>query len=128
MTSEQHLYYTRDHEWLKKKSSNEFLLGITDHAQEALGELVFIELPSIGKDIVKGDACVVVESVKAASDVYSPISGKVTEINNLLEQSPEIVNSDPESKGWLCVISSEQPELDGLMNENEYQQFLATTD
>ena len=128
MISQQQIYYTKDHELLRMKSPKEFLLGITDHAQEALGELVFIELPSIGKDIVKGDACVVVESVKAASDVYSPISGKVTEINNLLEQSPEIVNSDPESKGWLCVISSEQPELDGLMNENEYQQFLATTD
>lgn len=128
MTENDHVYYTKDHEWLKKREHNEFLLGVTDHAQEALGELVFVDLPSVGDNVARGDACVVVESVKAASDVYSPISGKIIEINDQLDGEPGLVNVDPEDRGWLCIVHAEAVELDDLMSKDQYKEFLATLD
>ncbi|NDH49469.1 MAG: glycine cleavage system protein H, partial [Proteobacteria bacterium] len=95
---------------------------------DALGELVFVDFPAINAEFSKGDAFIVVESVKAASDVYSPISGTVIEINDALNSNPSMVNSDPQGDGWLCIIQSENADMSGLMNEAEYKSLLETLD
>lgn len=126
--SEEIILYTKDHEWIKKTGDQSFMVGITEHAQDALGELVFVDFPVINAEFSKGDAFIVVESVKAASDVYSPISGTVIEINDALNSNPSMVNSDPQGDGWLCIIQSENADMSGLMNEAEYQSLLETLD
>lgn len=98
------LRYTHSHEWVEDQGDGTVTLGITDHAQEALGDLVFVELPEPGQAFEGGDACAVVESVKAASDVYVPVSGSVVEINEELSDHPEYVNEDPYGKGWLIRL------------------------
>lgn len=121
------LKYTRDHEWARLEDDGLVTLGITDHAQQALGELVFVELPEIDQQLTPGDACAVVESVKAASDVYSPFSGTVAEVNDALEAEPERVNGKPYEEGWLLKIRpGAAGELEEMMDAEAYEQFLAT--
>jgi glycine cleavage system H protein len=117
-------YFTNDHEWIRVEG-NIATVGITNYAQEQLGDLVFVELPGVGKAITKGGACVVVESVKAASDVYAPVDGAVTEVNDALGANPEIVNSAAESDGWLWKMSlADMSQLDGLMDAAAYAKMV----
>ena len=117
-------YFTNDHEWIRVEG-NIATVGITNYAQEQLGDLVFVELPAVGKAITKGGACVVVESVKAASDVYAPVDGAVTEVNDALGANPEIVNSAAESDGWLWKMSlADMGQLDGLMDAAAYAKMV----
>ncbi|MFN3552266.1 MAG: glycine cleavage system protein GcvH [Novosphingobium meiothermophilum] len=118
-------YYTKDHEWIAVEG-NEATVGITDYAQGQLGDITFVELPEAGADVGIGDSASVVDSVKAASDVYAPVSGKVTVVNAALEDEPELVNTDPEGEGWLWKMTLADPaELAGLMDEAAYQAFVA---
>jgi glycine cleavage system H protein len=98
------LKYARSHEWLRTLPDGLVEVGISDHAQEALGDLVFVEVPVVGRTLKQGDACAVVESVKAASDVYAPVAGTVVAVNDALAQSPELVNQDPYGKGWIMRL------------------------
>ncbi len=120
------LKYTRDHEWVRLDDDGLVTIGITDHAQQALGELVYVELPESEQTLTPGDACAVVESVKAASDVYAPISGEVAEVNAELDAEPERVNSSPYDDGWLVKIRPENAtEIDEMMDAEAYQHFVA---
>jgi glycine cleavage system H protein len=117
------LYYTNEHEWLRKEEDGNITVGITDYAQAALGDLVYIEIQEIGQNIDAGGEMAVVESVKAASDVYSPLSGKITNVNEILANEPQIINLDPYGEGWIaCIFPSD--EINNVMNADEYQQFL----
>tara|TARA_Y100001949_G_scaffold47111_1_gene39007 strand:- start:314 stop:703 length:390 start_codon:yes stop_codon:yes gene_type:complete len=117
------LYYTNEHEWLRKEEDGSITVGITDYAQAALGDLVYVEIPEIGQNIDAGGEMAVVESVKAASDVYSPLSGKITNVNENLANEPQIINLDPYGEGWIaCIFPSD--EINNVMNADEYQQFL----
>jgi glycine cleavage system H protein len=117
--------FTEDHEWIRVDDNNECLVGITDYAQEQLGELVYIELPNEGSEVAQGDDCAIVESVKAAGDVKSPVSGTIVEVNETLADSPETANDDPMGEGWLYRIRlSDETELDSLMDEADYQAYL----
>ena len=117
------LYYTNEHEWLRKEEDGSITVGITDYAQAALGDLVYVEIPEIGQNIDAGGEMAVVESVKAASDVYSPLSGKITNVNENLTNEPQIINLDPYGEGWIaCIFPSD--EINNVMNADEYQQFL----
>ena len=101
-------------------------MGITDHAQEALGDLVFVELPEMRRDVEPGDVCAVVESVKAASDVYTPVAGNIAEVNIALDESPELVNADPYGEGWLFRLTPASPrDLDELLDAEAYRRLLA---
>jgi len=123
------LKYTKDHEWLRDNGDGSVTIGITDHAQEALGDLVFVEVPETGKQLAAGEACAVVESVKAASDVYSPLDGEVTEINVALGDAPESINEDPYGEGWIFKLKLSDPAaLGGLMDGAGYEQFVADED
>lgn len=118
-------YFTEDHEWIELDGEIA-TVGITDYAQSQLGDIVFVEVPEEGKDVAKGDDAAVVESVKAASDVYAPVSGTVVEGNPALEDSPALVNEDPEGDGWFFKMTlSDTSELDGLMNESAYADFVS---
>lgn len=115
------LRYRESHEWVKDNGNGTVDIGISDHAQEALGDMVFIELPEPGMSYEQGEACAVVESVKAASDVYAPVSGEVIEANGALEDSPELVNTDPYGEGWLFRVQMSNPsEIDGLLDAQAY--------
>jgi len=119
------LRYTKSHEWLRQEDDGTVTVGVTDHAQEALGDLVFVELPEVGSTFAAEDACCVVESVKAASDVYMPITGEVVLINDRLEEEPEIINSSPYDDGWLFSIKPENmDDLGELMDSSTYKQEL----
>lgn len=119
-------YFTREHEWIKVDGGTA-TVGITDHAQEALGDIVFTEVPEAGKQLAKGQEAAVVESVKAASDVYSPVSGEVIEGNQAVIDDSSLVNSDPEGEGWFFKIRlSDAGELDGLMDEASYRDWVKT--
>lgn len=119
-------YFTDEHEWIEVDGSSA-TVGITDYAQGQLGDIVFVETPEAGKSLSKGGDAAVVESVKAASDVYAPVSGTVIEGNPALAEDPALVNSDPEGEGWFFKITLEDPsELDGLMDAAAYQAFVAT--
>jgi glycine cleavage system H protein len=121
-------YFTKDHEWIEADGTSA-TVGITDYAQEQLGDLVFVELPESGKELSKGAEAAVVESVKAASEVYAPVSGTVTEGNEQLVESPELVNSDAEGDGWFFRLTLSDPsELDGLMDADAYKTFLSEQD
>ena len=109
MSIPSNLYYTKDHEWLLPEADNLVRVGITDFAQSALGDIVFVELPTVGAVVGEGDVIAEVESTKSVSEVYSPISGKVTAVNGELSGSPELINSDPYGKGWICTIESGDP-------------------
>jgi len=115
------LRYRDSHEWIRAEDEGTVVVGISDHAQEALGDMVFVELPEPGMSYDQAEACAVVESVKAASDIYAPVSGEVVEANGKLEDSPELVNSDPYGEGWLFrMIPSDSSELDGLLDAEAY--------
>ncbi len=115
--------YTEDHEWVKAEGAV-FVIGISAHAAEQLGDVVFVELPEVGKTFAKGDEMAVVESVKAASDVYAPISGEVVEINNAIVDDPSQVNIDPAGASWFVKVKASNPtELDALMDEGAYKDF-----
>ena len=119
-------YFTREHEWIKVDGGTA-TVGITDHAQEALGDIVFTEVPEAGKQLAKGQEAAVVESVKAASDVYSPVTGEVTEGNQAVVDDPSLVNSDPEGGGWFFRINlADAGELDGMMDEAAYRDWVKT--
>ena len=120
------ILYTKEHEWLRIDDSVA-TIGISDHAQEQLGEIVFVDLPDIGKQVNQNDDMAVVESVKAASDVFAPISGEVVEVNELLADEPAKVNESPEKEGWFCKLKIANPgELEDLMDSDAYQTFLET--
>ena len=116
------LKYTKSHEWVRLEDDGTATIGITDHAQGALGDLVFVDPPEIGAELSVGDACAVVESVKAASDVYSPIAGEVIAANEQLADSPELVNQDPYGDGWIMRIQpANASELEGLLDPASYE-------
>lgn len=117
-------YFTEDHEWLRVEGGVA-TVGITDYAQEQLGDLVFVELPEAGRALSKGDATVVVESVKAASDVYAPADGEITEVNDKLSSDPALVNSSPAGDGWLWKMKlADESQLEGLMDEAGYKALI----
>jgi glycine cleavage system H protein len=117
-------YYTEDHEWIRVEGGVA-TVGITDYAQEQLGDLVFVELPEAGRKVAKGDVAVVVESVKAASDVYAPADGEIVEANTALSSNPALVNSAPAGDGWLWKMKlSDESQLSGLMDEAGYKAMI----
>ena len=119
------LQYTRSHEWVRRLPNGQVEVGITHHAQEALGDLVFVEVPPMGGAVTAGEACAVVESVKAASDVYSPVSGRVIASNDDLVQRPELLNQDPYGAGWLIRVALDASAPGGaLLTAAEYAQML----
>jgi glycine cleavage system H protein len=119
-------YFTREHEWVKVDGDTA-TVGITDHAQQALGDIVFTEVPEAGKQLAKGQEAAVVESVKAASDVYSPVTGEVIEGNQAVVDDSSLVNRDPEGEGWFFKIRlADAGELDGLMDESAYRDWVKT--
>ncbi len=121
----QGLRYSKEHEWVATEDSVA-TIGVTDFAQDQLGEIVYIELPSVGDKVSKDDPFGVIESVKAVSDIFAPVSGTVTEVNQELAESPEIINEDPYGDGWLIKIRiSDGAELDDLMDNGEYQEIIA---
>ena len=121
----QDLKFTKTHEWVKQ-TQNEILIGITDHAQQLLGDLVFIELPAIGKNITAGDELGVLESVKAAADFYAPVSGTVIAINHEASTNPALINQDPYGNGWLIKLQISDPrELNNLLTHEHYMQQIS---
>ncbi|MEE8210596.1 MAG: glycine cleavage system protein GcvH [Acidiferrobacterales bacterium] len=125
----ENLKYAKTHEWARLEDDGTITVGISDHAQELLGDLVFMELPEVGTSVSAGKECAVVESVKAASDVYAPVSGEITETNAALADAPEIVNSDPYGEGWLFRIKpSDAGELDLMLDAKAYEQAAAEED
>ncbi|MBP8064746.1 MAG: glycine cleavage system protein GcvH [Aeromonadaceae bacterium] len=119
------LHYTSTHEWVRLEQNNEAVVGITHHAQMMLGDMVFAELPELGLVLLEGDDVAVVESVKAASDVFTPVSGTLIAVNDELEGAPELINQDPYGAGWLFRVQLDDPEeLDGLMDAESYAQLL----
>jgi glycine cleavage system H protein len=118
--------YTKDHEYIRVEGDTA-VVGISDYAQEQLGDVVYVELPQVGKALEKGGEAAVVESVKAASEVYAPVSGEVVEVNGALEGAPGTVNEDPAGKGWFLKLKLKNPsELDDLMSEDQYRAFVAS--
>ena len=118
------LRYTKSHEWVRALGDGTVEIGITDHAQHELGDLVFVEVPEAGRSLKAGEACAVVESVKAASDVYSPVAGKVVAANEALSGKPELLNEDPYGKGWLFRLET-NADLSALLSAEGYEAFLA---
>ena len=126
MNTPEELRYTESHEWVRRDSDGTLTIGITDHAQAALGDLVYVELPAVGKKLGARDAAAVVESVKAASDVYAPVAGEVVAVNDALAAEPALVNSDAQSKAWFFKIRiADKSELGGLMDEAAYKAHTA---
>lgn len=118
--------YTKDHEWLEQVAGTLYKVGITDYAQEQLGDVVLVELPEVGMEVSVGDDMAVIESVKAASDVYAPVGGKITSVNDKLPDEPTLVNEAAEGDAWLVEITlADESELDGLMDEIAYKELIA---
>jgi glycine cleavage system H protein len=118
--------YTKDHEYVRLEG-DVVVVGISDHAQEALGDVVFVELPTLGAKLAKGDSAAVVESVKAASDVFAPVSGEVVEVNNDVDAQPRLINEDTTGRGWIFKIKlADRGELASLLSEADYEAFLKT--
>lgn len=116
--------YTKDHEWVAVEGDTA-TIGVTQYAQEQLGDIVYVELPQVGQEFSKGDTFGVLESVKAVSDCFVPISGKITEVNDVLTESPEIVNEDAHGEGWMIRMEMTNPsEFDALMNQAQYEAFV----
>ena len=119
--------FSKDHEWVNAADANAAVVGITVHAQDALGDVVFVDLPAVGTTFAQGDVAGVVESVKAAADVYMPVSGEVVEVNEALRADPSLANSDPLGTGWFFKVKlSDAAQLDGLMDETTYTSFSAS--
>jgi glycine cleavage system H protein len=122
-----HTYYTKEHEWVAIGADGLATIGITDHAQAALGDIVFVELPEPGRNVATGEACAVVESVKAASDVYAPLAGTVAEVNQAIVDDPALVNRSPEDEGWFFKLRLEDPAaVSNLMDRAAYEEYLST--
>ena len=119
--------YTSDHEWVLKGDDDSCLVGITDYAQDSLGDVTFVEVPTVGSKFSKGDVFGVVESVKAASDLYMPVSGEITEINESLNDSPELINDDPYEQGWVIKVKISEDDLSGLLSPKEYSKAIGTS-
>ena len=117
------LNYTEEHEWLKVQENGQARVGITDYAQDSLSDVVFVELPEVGEQFNRGDVMAVAASVKAASDIYAPISGKIVSINEKLEESPELVNESPYEFGWMILIEPEG-EINGLLDATSYRESI----
>ena len=125
-TTPESLKYTESHEWIKNNGDGTVTVGITDHAQELLGDLVFVELPEVGASLDAGAECAVVESVKAASDVYAPVAGEVVAVNDALAGAPETINEDPYDAGWMFKLRlSDAGALEGLMTADAYTAYAA---
>ena len=123
------LKYAKSHEWAKKQADGTVVIGITDHAQSALGDLVFVEVPKSGRKVSAGEACAVVESVKAASDVYSPVSGTITAVNTALADKPETINEDAYGEGWIFVVEIDEPDqLNELLEPDDYAELIENDD
>jgi glycine cleavage system H protein len=123
------LKYTKDHEWINVLDDGNLMIGITEHAQDLLGDMVFIEVPEAGSKFEPGQACAVVESVKAASDVYCPIAGEIIEGNETLADAPETVNTDPFGEGWIFKLKPSNPaDVETLMDADAYNELLASED
>ncbi len=118
------LKFTKDHEWLRLDAGGAATVGITDHAQNALGDVVFVDLPEAGRTVAAGEAVAVVESVKAASDVYAPIAGTITEVNEALRDNPALINSAPTGEGWFFRIEPAAALPDDLMDSDSYARFV----
>ena len=120
------LYFSKEHEWVKISGSTA-TIGISDHAAHELGDITFVETPAVGKSVKQFETVAAIESVKAASDIYSPLSGKVTSINETLENTPEVVNESAEEAGWICTLEISDPaEVRNLMSKAEYDEYLKT--
>ncbi|GGC44283.1 glycine cleavage system H protein [Siccirubricoccus deserti] len=118
------LRYTKDHEWVRPEG-DAATIGITDHAQNALGDVVFVDLPEVGREVAAGEAVAVVESVKAASDVYAPIAGRIVEVNSALSEDPGLINREPTGEGWFFKIEPKDPaEIDALLDDSAYAAFV----
>lgn len=123
------LKFMKSHEWARVEGDGKVTIGISDHAQGLLGDLVYVELPNVGDRVEAGNACAVVESVKAASDVYAPITGKVVEVNTALADKPETINEDAYGDGWIFVVEAEEPEqLNELLSPDDYSELLEEQD
>jgi glycine cleavage system H protein len=119
------LFYTKDHEWIQLHEDGSASVGITDYAQESLGDITFVEFPSVGESFNKGDTFGVVESVKAASDLYMPLDGEVLEINEEVDVEPELLNSDPYAKGWLLKVRfSDASQIEALLKADAYSELI----
>lgn len=119
------LRYTKSHEWVRVMEDGHLEVGITDHAQEMMGDMVFVELPEVGSAVNAGEDCAVVESVKAASDVYAPVSGDIVEINDSLSDNPETVNKQPYQDGWMFRMRpADDSEVDGLLDAQTYEEVV----
>ncbi|MCS6879597.1 MAG: glycine cleavage system protein GcvH [Geminicoccaceae bacterium] len=120
------IYYTKEHEWIRVEGGIA-TVGISEHAQEQLGDVVYVELPEVGREVAAGEPVAVVESVKAASDVYSPVSGRIVDVNRAIADNPALVNEDAEGAAWFFRIELADPsELGGLMNADAYREYLST--
>ena len=117
------LSYTKDHEWMLVDDDGKIRVGITDHAQDALSDVVFVELPEIGSKYTEGDAMAVAESVKAASDIYAPVSGEIVEVNDKLEESPELINESPYEFGWMVVMVPDK-KLENSLDSESYRKLI----
>ena len=120
--------FSKDHEWINAADANAAVVGITVHAQDALGDVVFVDLPEVGKTFAQGEVAGVVESVKAAADVYMPVTGEIVEVNEALRADPSLANSDPLNAGWFFKVKlSDAGQLDGLLDETAYNDFAANS-
>ncbi|MEQ1841635.1 MAG: glycine cleavage system protein GcvH [Verrucomicrobiales bacterium] len=121
-----HLRFSESHEWVDPAAPGTAAIGISDHAQAELTDVVYLELPEVGRQVKKGEAFAVIESVKAANDIYAPVSGEIVEVNSALAESPEAVNEDPYGSGWMVKIKLSDPaELNALMNGESYREYLS---
>lgn len=121
-----HLRFLDSHEWIDPSDTDAASMGISDHAQAELTDVVYLELPEVGRTVTKGEAFAVIESVKAANDIYAPVSGEVVEVNEALAEAPEPINEDPYGGGWMVKIKISDPsELDGLMNAESYREHIS---
>jgi len=120
------LRYTKEHEWVEQTSDGKFRVGITDFAQSALGDIVYIQLPKVGENIAQGKVCGEVESTKSVSEIYAPLTGKIVSVNSELDAAPEILNSDPYGAGWIIEVEvSESSQLDSLLSPTDYQALIS---
>lgn len=123
------LKFMKSHEWARVEGDGKVTIGISDHAQGLLGDLVYVDLPAVGDSIQAGSTCAVVESVKAASDVYSPVTGKISAVNNDLSDKPETINEDAYGEGWICVVDIDDPEeLKEMLGPDDYAELLEDDD
>lgn len=119
------LRYTKEHEWLRREEAGRVRVGITQYAQHELGDVVYVDLPEPGRRVKAGDTFAVVESVKAVSDIYAPIDGRIAEVNQALEDRPELINEDPYGDGWIAVIEVDDPaQIDALLGPGEYKALI----